>query len=152
MRALSITLLILSFLLSACSTLRQDLEAPELTVSQVALIEAGLLQQDWEITFKAYNPNHKTLTVKQLNYELLIDDNRFARGSTNKTVVLEAQKSGEFTTQVSTGLLETLRQLKQLNITPGKPVPYRIKGTAKVGMVPLALPFDKKGEVPLPSW
>jgi len=152
MRALSITLLILSFLLSACSTLRQDLEAPELTVSQVALIEAGLLQQDWEITLTAYNPNNKTLTVKQLNYELLIDDNRFARGSTNKTVVLKAHESGEFTTQVSTGLIDTIRQLRQLNITPGKPVPYRIKGSAKVGMVPLALPFDKKGEVPLPSW
>lgn len=152
MRTLSITLLVLSFLLSACSTLRQDLEAPELSVSKVALIEAGLLQQEWEITLKAHNPNNKTLTVKQLNYELLIDDTRFARGSTNKKVVLKANESGEFTTQVSTGLIETLRQLKQLNFTPGQPVPYRIKGSAKVGMVPLALPFDKKGEVPLPSW
>jgi len=152
MRTLVTTLLVISTLLSACSTLRQDLEAPELTVSKVALVDAGLLQQDWEITLKAYNPNNKTLTVKQLHYELFIDDKRFARGSTNNTVVLKAHENGEFTTQVSTGLLETLRQLKQLNITLGQPVPYRIKGSAKVGKVPLALPFDKQGNVPLPAW
>lgn len=148
----TLTVLLLGLILSACSTIRQDLEAPELSVSKIALTKAGVLQQEWEITLNAYNPNNKTLKVKQLNYELLIDDTRFARGSTDATVVLKANQNGSFTTQVNTGLIETLRQLKQLNISPGSPVPYRIKGSAKVGMVPLALPFDKKGEVPLPTW
>ncbi len=143
---------VLFMLLSACSTMTQHLEPPELSVSKVALVNVGLLQQDWEVTLRAYNPNDKNLKVKSLNYELLIDDKRFARGSTNQTVELNAHQTAEFTTQVSTSLMDTLRQLNQLNITPGAPVPYRIKGSAKVGTVPVALPFDHKGEVPLPQW
>lgn len=143
---------IIGVLLSACSSLPKNLEAPELSLSKITLTNVSLLQQEWEITLKAHNPNAKKLTIKQLHYELLIDDHRFAQGSTNQTVVLAAHQSGEFTTQVNTSLINTLRQLRQLNLTPGTPVPYRIKGSTKVGMFPLSLPFDKKGEVPLPSW
>lgn len=144
--------LIISVLLGACSSLPHNLDAPELSISKIALTDVSLLQQEWEITLRAYNPNAKKLTVKQLNYELHINGHRFAQGSTNQTVVLAANQSGEFTTRVSTSLINTLRQLRQLNLTPGTPVPYRIKGSTKVGMFPLTLPFDKKGEVPLPSW
>lgn len=153
MRRCFIVLLIsCSALLSACASLTSDLSAPELKVSKVGLVKAGLLQQEWQIDLTAHNPNDRKITVKSLSYDLFIDDHRFARGSTNEKVVLKAHEDGEFSTHIKTGLIETVNKFKQIGITPGKPVPYRIKGRVNVGLVPFAIPFDKDGEIPLPAW
>lgn len=138
--------------ITGCATHQHNLVAPEISVSHIALQEIGLLEQQWDITLRAFNPNDKKLNIKHLSYELLLDDKRFARGSSQQNIVLRANDSDVFTTQVATNLLHTVNQLRKLNIAAGKPVPYKIVGKVKVGMSPVAIPFTTTGEIPLPSW
>lgn len=143
---------LLATLMVGCASHYSQLEPPEITVSNIALQNVGLFEQQWEVTLRAHNPNGKQITVKQLSYDLLLGEARFARGSTQQKVVLPSNDSAVFTTQVNTQLLSTLNQLRKLNLAPGQAVPYQITGKAKVGMVPSALPFTTTGEIPLPSW
>lgn len=139
-------------LVAGCASHYSELEAPDISVSNIMLQNVSLFEQQWEVTLRAHNPNDKQVTVKQLSYDLLLDEARFARGSTQQKVVLPANDSAVFTTLVTTQLLNTINQLRKLNLTPGQAVPYKITGKAKVGLVPKALPFTTAGEIPLPNW
>src|SRR5699024_1115989 len=74
--------------ITGCATHQLNLVAPEFSVSHIALQEIGLLEQQWDITLRAFNPNDKKLNIKHLSYELLLDDKRFARGSSQQNIVL----------------------------------------------------------------
>lgn len=145
-----LTFLFMSLL--GCASHQQQLAAPEISVSNIMLQNVGLFEQEWEVTLRAYNPNDKNINIKQLSYELLLDDKRFARGNSNAKIALPANDSAVFSTRVTTQLLNTLNQLRKLNLAPGQAVPYQITGKARVGLVPNAIPFKTSGEVPLPSW
>ncbi|EKF75841.1 hypothetical protein A11A3_00065 [Alcanivorax hongdengensis A-11-3] len=140
----------ITLLLGACQTL-SGLESPEVSVSRIQLSSISLFEQQWDLTLRASNPNDRELTLKSLDYEIYLNDEKFARGLTDKSVTLPAMGDALVTTHITTSLLGSLQKLQSLQKNPGQPLQYRLEGKARVAGVPIPLSFDKQGEIALPS-
>lgn len=145
-------LLIATLITTACTGLRGNTEPPEVTLSGVALLGVTLLEQEWELTLRARNPNDFPLTLRSLDYRIFIEDSPFGRGMTGNAVTLPAMGDALITTRVVTSLFDTLRQFQALDLATGAPVRYRIEGHARLGNSPLKLKFDHDGAVTLPAF
>lgn len=147
-----ILLLIAAVIATGCTGLRSNTEPPEVTLSSVALLGVTLLEQEWELTLRARNPNDFPLTLRSLDYRIFIEDSPFGRGMTGNAVTLPAMGDALITTRVVTSLFDTLRQFQALDLATGAPVRYRIEGHARLGNSPLKLKFDHDGAVTLPAF
>jgi len=110
-----------------------------------------MFEQEWEITLRTRNPNDHALNLRTLDYQIMVEDRPFARGLSNEAVTLPAMGDALVKTRITTSLFDTLRQFQAMDYTPGQPVRYRISGNARVGNVPFALPFDRRGEFVMPA-
>ena len=146
-----VILVSLLLVLTACTGLRRDTQPPEVTLSEITLVGMTFLEQEWELTLRARNPNDYPLHLRTLDYQIMVENKPFARGLSNEAITLPAMGDALVRTRITTGLFETLRQFQAMEYVPGMPIRYRITGNARVGNVPFALPFDRRGEVIMPS-
>ena len=79
-KVLSLWLITATIVLAGCQRLG-SLEAPEVSVSGIALNSISLFEQEWGLTLRARNPNDRELTLKSLDYEIFINGEKFARCS-----------------------------------------------------------------------
>ncbi|KZX73806.1 hypothetical protein A3717_24150 [Alcanivorax sp. HI0013] len=151
MRKIAASWLIMAAMItSGCQTLG-SLEAPEVSVTGIALNSISLFEQEWGLTLRARNPNDRELTLKSLDYEIFINGEKFARGLTGESVTLPAMGDAKVNTTITTSLLSSLKQLQNIQQQQDKPLQYRLVGKARVAGVPLPLSFDKEGEMTLPA-
>ncbi len=146
----AIWLIMAAMITSGCQTLG-SLEAPEVSVTGIALNSISLFEQEWGLTLRARNPNDRELTLKSLDYEIFINWEKFARGLTGESVTLPAMGDAKVNTTITTSLLSSLKQLQNIQQQQDKPLQYRLVGKARVAGVPLPLSFDKEGEMTLPA-
>ena len=148
-KIVSLWLIMAALMLAGCQRLG-SLEAPEVSVSGIALNSITLFEQEWGLTLRARNPNDRELTLKSMDYEIFINGEKFARGLTGESVTLPAMGDAQVTTTITTSLLGSLKQLQKIQ-QQDKPLQYRLVGKARVAGVPLPLSFDKEGEMTLPA-
>ena len=89
----AIWLIMAAMITSGCQTLG-SLEAPEVSVTGIALNSISLFEQEWGLTLRARNPNDRELTLKSLDYEIFINGEKFARGLTGESVTLRSLPCG----------------------------------------------------------
>ena len=144
----AIWLIMAAMITSGCQTLG-SLEAPEVSVTGIALNSISLFEQEWGLTLRARNPNDRA-DPQDLDYEIFINEEKFARGLTGESVTLPAMGDAKVNTTITTSLLSSLKQLQNIQQQQDKPLQYRLVGKARVAM-PLPLSFDKEGEMTLPA-
>ena len=113
-----LSLPVLLLLTTACQSF-SGLEAPEVSLSSLRLESAGVFEQRWQAVLRARNPNDRAVTIKALDYEILVNGERLARGNNNEATTLPALDDVLITTSVSTSLLGTLQQLQRLQQNAG---------------------------------
>lgn len=143
-------LLSLFMLLTGCQSLR-ELESPDVTLADINLESASLLQQHWALTLSVLNPNDRNITINSLDYEVYLNGARFARGLTGEKVVLNAMSETQVKTRISTNVLSSLKQLQKVQHLQGKPLDYRLTGKARVAGSPIPLHFDQDGQITVPN-
>lgn len=140
---LTATLVLFSGLLAACTGLR-NLETPEVVVTAIRPVDATLLEQRFEVDLRIYNPNNRDLAIDGVDFELSINDNRLARGSGAKQLLLPRLGEAETTVRVSTTVFDVARQL--VNAPQAESLSYRLSGRIHLGSgLGGSLPFDKSG-------
>lgn len=147
-RFVMIVALCVSMMLAGCAR-QQPLEAPEVHISDLSLQQAGLFEQRWQITLRVSNPNERTIRVNTLDYEVFVNDSRFARGLNGEPFELAGMSDTLVTTTVSTRLLLTLQQWLQMQ--DEDVLNYRLEGRARVAGYPLPLRFEQKGDIVIPE-
>ncbi len=137
-------------LLSACAS-RPQLVAPELEAAGVRLQSVGLLQQQFLLTLRVYNPNMVPLPIEGIEYQFELGGRRMAEGETPVSFSIPAQESQEFDVRLRTNLLSSLRDLQAwLSGSPGdlelQAVRVPLRWTC-----PLSGPFafSEEGSIPL---
>ena len=151
MRKIAAIWLIMAAMITSGCQILGSLEAPEVSVTGIALNSISLFEQEWGLTLRARNPNDRELTLKSLDYEIFINGEKFARGLTGESVTLPAMGDAKVNTTITTSLLSSLKQLQNIQQQQDKPLQYRLVGKARVAGVPLPLSFDKEGEMTLPA-
>ena len=142
-------LLFLFVLLSACAS-QPKLVAPELEAAGIRLQSIGLLQQQFLLTLRVYNPNLVPLPIEGIEYQFELGGRRMAEGETPLSFSIPAQESREFDVRLRTDLLSSFRDLQAWLSGSSGDLEYRLSGTVNVDM-PFVRPFrfSEEGSIPL---
>lgn len=136
----------LAGVLSACSGLPFQTEAPRVSVADVEIKSLGLLEQKLDLGLRVANPNDFDLVIEALDFELELNGRPFATGLTRASTRVPAASMSVLRVDAILQSKNLLRQIRTLSGEVLKAgVPYRIKGRVKLDRVPDWLPFDHAG-------
>jgi LEA14-like dessication related protein len=138
-----------TFACAACVNLPGKMEPPSVTVSDVRMGTAGILEQQYFVKLRIQNPNDDDLQVKGASFELELNDQPFAKGVSARSVTVPRFASEFIEVETFSGISSILRQLGSMSSSGGvENFRYRIKGrlaTRNAG----AIPFDERGDLKL---
>lgn len=134
---------------SACSSLGPKIQAPEVTLLNVAMTSADMFNQNFVVRLLVKNPNDRDLAVKSIDYHVFLGGDDFAEGETNLPLTVPALGEKEFEMPVRTNFVSSLgRLISRLN--GQKKVGYVVEGTVMLASGMLRkVPFRHSGEVDL---
>ena len=141
-----------AFALSGCAGMAGRGEPVSVTVADLRMGTAGVLEQQYFVTLRIQNPNDRDLALKGVVFELELNDKTFAKGTTGQSV--SVPRFSTATVEVET--LSTLGGiLRQLGGVTGGTMPeqlrYRIKGRLYQEGMGGTLSFDDRGELKMPG-
>jgi LEA14-like dessication related protein len=134
--------------LCACAALLPKLEAPQLTVTGVALQGGDARQQQLRLTLHVVNPNDREIAVRGIDCQLELEGQAFAQGATDAAFVLPARGATDFNLNVIAHLDNALGLLAGGFLHSS--VDYRLYGQVHLGSgLVRTVPFDQKGRLRL---
>jgi LEA14-like dessication related protein len=131
-------------ILTACTSVASmplQPEAPEVLLVSVTPLDATMFEQHLRVDLRVRNPNDFALEVTGLDFTLHLNDQRLARGLTNKTSTVPRLGDSVISVETTTSTVDLIRQL--LNLPKRQEITYEIKGV--LHMQDGRLPFDHKG-------
>jgi len=135
--------------LGGCAGLQLGLKKPEVTVSNIRLLDGNLLEQRFLLTLRVMNPNTSEIAIEGLTFKVDLNGQPFAKGVGNQPVVIPRLGEAMVEVTATTGLGGLLRQWKALGKGRDK-VDYRLSGRLVTGSFG-GIDFDQTGEVELPK-
>lgn len=142
-------LVMLALTLSACASV-SSLEAPEVQVTGLTLLEAepGSMEQRFLVSLRLTNPNNRSIVIDGLDFELDVNDRRLARGVTGERFELPRLGEAHTSVVVTTSLFDVLRQVMALGGRREGTLDYRLRGRLHLGSgLVRTLPFDHRGQL-----
>jgi LEA14-like dessication related protein len=147
-RYLSVTLILFaSIFVGACATMSAYKEAPRVSLVSIQPQQMGVLEQRFILQLRILNPNDEAIPVEGLSYGIEINDREFAYGVSRQAVDIPAFGEALLDVEVSSNLLNVVRQLQALNSETRSSLDYRLKGKISLANSPASLPFDYSGEL-----
>lgn len=145
-RATAIALLAV---LAGCSAFAPKLETPHVTLVNVAMTSADIFNQQFLVKLHVQNPNDRDLPVKGFEYELFLEGDSFAEGTSNKAFVIPALGETDFDLTVRTNFVSSLGRLVS-RLNGRTKVNYQVEGKVltDIGMFN-KIPFRESGTVDL---
>ena len=126
-------------LLAGCVSTR-DLQPPRLTIVSASMQSADIFSQAFRVRVHVDNPNARALPVKSIDYQLYLEGDNFAEGTSLAAFTVPANGQSEFDMTIRTNFVSSVgRLLSRLNGTDRREVQY-----AFVGKVVVDLPFSPK--------
>jgi LEA14-like dessication related protein len=148
-KPINLLLLLSVAFINGCASL-QGLEPPSVSIADISLQDATLLEQRYRLQLRIQNPNPLELPIDGLFYELEINDQPFAKGLSNQKVTVQRYSSALIDVEGSSNLMDILRQLAGMQRGDRKLVRYHLKGKLGLGD-DSRMPFENQGEIDLPN-
>ncbi|MHB8092658.1 MAG: LEA/WHy family protein [Syntrophales bacterium] len=142
-----IAILAAALLVIGCAGLK--LQAPSVTVADLQVVEASLLEQRFVFKLRVQNPNDRDIPVKGMSFEVTINDEPFAKGVSNKTATLPRLSETMMEVAAVSDLSAILRQIGALRRDGKSSVSYRIRGRLFTGLL-VDLNFENSGVLDFP--
>ncbi len=148
-----IRMLILPFLVVAlfagCASTGKISEPPYITLSNINLLNMGVFEQRYRIMMRIQNPNDVVIPINGMSYRIFINEKDFARGVSNKPVIIPEFGEEVIEIDAASDLTSMLRLFQKLMTGGIQKVSYRLTGKAKLANRMRRLPFEYKGELDL---
>lgn len=116
-------------------------EAPEVLLVNITPLDTTMFEQRMRVDLRVQNPNDFDLEVTGLDFTLHLNEQRLARGLTNKASTIPRLGNSVLSVETTTSTLDVLRQF--LNFRQKQEVTYQVEGVLYIQGA--RLPFDNKG-------
>ena len=134
---------------AGCSTLGDNLVAPELSLAGIQMLSTDMFAQKFKVRVLVKNPNDLELPVTGLDYKILLMGDSFADGVSSDQFLLPAKGEAEFDMVVTTNFVSSFgRLLSRVGGSKLEDLNYEITGKVFVdkGMI-RKIPFSHSGTV-----
>lgn len=136
--------------LGGCSLfMLSDVEAPDISLSDIRFLEATALEQKIEMDLRVRNPNDFPVTIDGLVVDLTLNGDRLAKAMSPQKLELPRLGEARFTLQSVTSTFDLIAGLYELG-TEGK-LQYGLEGHTYLlrDQDRLKVPFDHTGQLAL---
>lgn len=116
-------------------------ESPEVLLVDVTPLDTTMFEQHLKVDLRIRNPNNFDLEVTGLDFTLHLNDQRLARGLTNKASTIPRLGDSVVSVETTTSTLDVIRQL--LNFRDHQEITYEVHGV--LHLQGTRLPFENKG-------
>jgi len=135
-------------ILGGCAELR--LKAPSVTLADIEVVDAGLLEQRFVFKLRVQNPNDREIAITGLRFNVEINGKPFAKGVSNKPITIPRLDERILEVSAVSSLYSLFSQVRELIYGKHEALTYRIKGTLFTD--PFGeLNFDEGGKLELPA-
>ena len=139
---------------SGCAALYGLRESPKVSVADIEVQRAGLMENAFLLQLRVMNPNDVAIDLKAITCNLKLDGKPFARGVTDNNERIEAYSSTLVPVSVYSSVVDmagALARLLQAGVRLDDPAQYALEGTAilEVHGFEVEKDFTSKGEL---SW
>ena len=128
-----ITLLCLISWCSGCAALHGLRESPKISVADIQVQQAGLMENAFLLQLRVMNPNDVAIDLKAITCSLTLDGKPFARGVADSNQRIEAYSSTMVPVSVYSSVVDmagALARLLQAGVRLDDPAQYGLEGTA----------------------
>ena len=146
-----VVMLLAALGLGACAGLPLSMKPPEVSVADLRLIDAGLLEQRFGLRLRVLNPNDADIPVDGLSFTIALNGKAFATGVSNTAVTIPRLGEAVVEVEAVSSLAGMLRQLRAFGVSQQR-IDYRIHGELHTGSLRGTIPFDRRGEVDLSTF
>ncbi|MBB3103962.1 LEA type 2 family protein [Azomonas macrocytogenes] len=123
-------------------------ENPNVELTDVDVIKARLLDQEFLLRFRIDNPNDRSLPIRGLNYVVRLGEVKLASGETDSWAYIPANGHAFYEVPVHTSLWKDLKHLVRQLEKPKQPIRYTLDGELKTGlMFRRQVPISRSGEI-----
>ena len=137
-------------LIMGCTALPQKAEAPRVSITAIDLVDAGVLEQRYQIKLRVQNPNDFDFSINGLQFEIKLNGKSFATGVSNHAVNVPRFGSAVLNLEAMSTLAGLARQLKEIAESKTPTASYGIMGKVHLAQPAISLPFHEEGEITLP--
>lgn len=148
-RVAAVALITMAF--GGCATLTGLSEAPRVSLVGIEPVSIQLLEQRFRVSLRVQNPNDREITIRGLDYRIVINDKVFAQGVTGKPVEVPAWGEGIAEVEVVSSLERVIDQLEAFGERPGPDIDYALSGHVRVDGVPFPIPFQYRDTLTFPG-
>ena len=135
-----------ALLLASCTSLPNLVDAPRVSLRNVAVEQIELNAQTFLLSFDVTNPNPFPLPIRTIRYGVDLNGHRFATGETQSEFTVPAGSDTEFAISVDLNLLQTAPELLFIvREATSRDIPYAIEGELGVD-IPAARPVEFRNE------
>jgi len=147
-------LLIASLTLAGCAGITYHAQPPQISINNIQLVDAQLLEQRYELTLRIQNTNDFPFFIKGLSYQLEINGSKFAHGVSNQSLNILPYQEEFLTVSLISNTLGVINQLQSLSENNNNDLHFRLKGNVSHGTFNIpasmySLPFEKEGTLNL---
>ncbi|WP_410497937.1 LEA type 2 family protein [Chitinibacter sp. S2-10] len=137
-------LVMMMTLLSACASIPDKIEKPQVSLAGISIAKLGLVEQQFVLSLRVSNPNDFAIPLNGLNVNVDLNNQPFAQGVSNEKVTLPRLGETVIKLNVTTSLNQVFKQLKTLQ---NGALNYKISGKVYAPLLPAGLAFERKGEL-----
>ena len=146
---ITIILLMLSMLLTACAGLRPAADSIRVNLSNLKMLESSVFEQRFEADIRIQNRSQSELNIKGLSFDLALNDKDFASGVSNQQSTIPPLSEGVITINLTSSLFSLIRQFKSMQELQSKPFSYELHGSIFTDHDLFGVPFSERGEIDL---
>ncbi len=123
--------------------------SPKVTIADFRVLNMGFFEQNYMLQLRIKNPNSFALPIAGLNYQLDINDQEFANGSSNKAITIPANGEKLLNLNFTSNFMRIVEKWTDWATIFKNKFKYHLHGGMNLveGVAPL--PFEYKGEIPL---
>jgi len=123
--------------------------SPKVTLADFRILNMGLLEQNYQLQLRIKNPNSFALPIAGLNYQLDINDQEFASGTSNEAITIPATGEKLLNLKFTSNLMRIVENWTDWATIFERNFKYRLSGDMSLVSGTMPLPFEYKGEIPL---
>ncbi len=135
-------------IVASCAVIKPS--APEVNLVGLKIVDITLTNAEFLARLKIYNPNNVAVTIKEVDYELMVGGVKVSKGRSLEPVRIGAFQTGEMDVRLSSSYWEMAKVLS--DIGKGGAINFMLDGDVKFGTLgfsDLSYRFKKEGSLPL---
>jgi LEA14-like dessication related protein len=140
-------LLVVLWAASACVGPGYSHDPVRVTVSDIRVLEATLLEQLYQVTLRVQNRDQRALAIRGGSFDLVINGVDFGSGVTDQGLDIPAYSDAKLDVRMVSTAFGMLRLIRGLQARTGEPLRYEISGRLSVDGRIGGVSFSDGGEV-----